>query len=628
MKTIKNLIAATAALAICFTPTASPIAKPKNVSYAVINTAGTSATLNMPDSSIYVSCSKRKYGGGGALNIKTELNPNKASALYGTWNWDSKRKAYVYTPPKKGNVHYKPNFTTGWIKTDKLRKYNLYYTVKVPKKYSDTDIAKLITITETNRTNDHSKDGNPFIIERNNANKNTFTITKYKEDSTYTTYNVKFPVSVYGDEVKIDIKLEDIDGAPSFTKKSNQDTMNSNVDDIEFSSFSMSDGDIGYTRCDASYANGESVHMLINLESASSSNGGLSTDQLHTYMRTICRLMNSLSDITGIKHKDIYIMFDDDQSGCPQADHFVISNDGNAVVVRMPVAYFVNGTYAFLSTIKNNMLDWGFMHELSHCYSFTGVEKKFAQAYNHTIDDAHTNARGATAMQNCDQLKNIKIVLDSQYYLGNYKEALTKARSHKNSEAEVYDIIKVFGWYANNINDGWIKLEKYFGGEYDNPYVNNGALCAAQEAMNATDYKYYSTYNNKPIKFDSSETYRFINSMFYLSKQAASNGYGASKDSFRKFLKNVVTDNVFAKFIVNKTNNGYLGEATVSTLKGDLNLDKKITSVDVDLGQKFLADNYNNPKNGLTPEGAFNFDTDSNGYINQEDLNNIKKKAK
>ena len=136
-----------------------------------------------------------------------------------------------------------------------------------------------------------------------------------------------------------------------------------------------------------------------------------------------------------------------------------------------------------------------------------------------------------------------------------------------------------------------------------------------------------SNYWYKDILFKSPDTYRFINSMYYLSKNAASNGYGATKENFKKFLKEFAGANVFANF-VKSTNKSSLGEASVSKIKGDLNLDKKVNSTDIIFADRYFADNYNANNNGLSPEGAFNFDMNSDGYINQEDLNQLKKLAK
>ena len=114
--------------------------------------------------------------------------------------------------------------------------------------------------------------------------------------------------------------------------------------------------------------------------------------------------------------------------------------------------------------------------------------------------------------------------------------------------------------------------------------------------------------------------------MYYLSKNAS--GYGKSKEQFKSFITNFVGVNVFGDFINYKSNDSSLFEAKVSDIKGDLNLDQKINNEDINAANRYFADNYNFNNNGLSPEGAFNFDINSDGYINQEDLNLLKKLVK
>ena len=226
-------------------------------------------------------------------------------------------------------------------------------------------------------------------------------------------------------------------------------------------------------------------------------------------------------------------------------------------------------------------------------------------------------------MQNCLQTRDVQVVFNG-HNVGNYKTALNNAKIFANEGDPFFEIADFFGRYGNQIDNGWIKLETYFGGVYGNPNIINSVVYGAQEAID--QYSSYWWYNENTFK--TADTYRFINSIYYLGREAASNGYGATKNDFKKFIRNFVGANVFTKYIVEKTNISDLGEASVSRLKGDLDLDGKITSADVTLGNKYFADNYSVPDNGLTPEGAFNFDTNSDGYINQEDLNYVKNHAK
>jgi len=351
---------------------------------------------------------------------------------------------------------------------------------------------------------------------------------------------------------------------------------------------------------------------------------GFTTEETKNYMKMLCRYVNSLSDITGIKRKDVYVMFDELNgcpgeypNECPCMTIGTISSDDSVPLVLMPRSY---STTAFKNTVKNCQLDWGMMHELSHCYSFATDNKHFASAYNYTGDDVSTNVRGVTALQNCSQLRSTYVVKGSTN-VGNYTTALINATYSFEGERPFYEVINVFGKYAKKY--GWVSLEKLYGGDFDSPNIINGVVYGAIESLK---YDKNSKYYNKDIKFTSADTYRFINNLYYLSKNAS--GYGKSKEQFKSFIKNFVGVNVFGDFINFKSNDSSLYEAGISDIKGDLNLDGRLTSADITEANKYFADNYNLNNNGLTPEGAFNFDMNSDGYINQEDLNKLKKSIK
>ena len=589
MKPIKSLIAAVSALTLCITPFALNNAPAATVSYAASSTAGTASTLSIPDNNIELNLSRRRYGGGAGF------------AASGN-GWDTSDGGNTLSSSAK----YKSRVSIGWLNNgSKITKRNFYVTLQVPKSCT-TSPRELIEINVQYQEGSHSEGS----MTLNNEKLQITNITP--ANSSVNKYSIVVPFSAYGDKFKVNV---DFTHNGAYTLQNQLTTV---------SSFAVSDADIGYTHCDATYSSGESIHMLLKTD-------GASTEETRQYMRMLCRYMNSLSDITGIKHKNIYVMFDEPHTTCPQCNHFVMSSDGTTVVVMMPENYgnfgANSGLISYKDTLKNCQLDWGLMHELAHCYSFTSKDSRFAAVYNYSLDDAHTNARGAVALQNCAQLRNIEVVLDG-HKLGKYNTALTKARDLYSSDP-IFQVIGVFGKYGSTVTDGWVKLEKYFSGTYngengqfESPNIINGVVYGAQEVIDEKSYYWY-----KDILFKSPDTYRFINSMYYLSKNAASNGYGASKENFKKFLKEFAGANVFANF-VKSTNKSSLGEASVSKIKGDLNLDKKVNSTDITFANRYFADNYNANNNGLSPEGAFNFDMNSDGYINQEDLNQLKKLAK
>ena len=128
MKPIKTLIAAVSALTLCITPIAFNNAPASTVSYAASATAGSTATINIPDNNITLNIVRRTYGSGSGF---------KASGL----GWTSSDGGYTLSSTDQ----YKARVGTDWLNNTKITKRKFYVTLQVPKNCT-TDPRQLINI--------------------------------------------------------------------------------------------------------------------------------------------------------------------------------------------------------------------------------------------------------------------------------------------------------------------------------------------------------------------------------------------------------------------------------------------------------------------------------------------------
>lgn len=573
----KKILSAVLAASLCLSATFTNISTISQKASAATS-AGTSTTLSIPDANIKIST--KRFSNGSGVSI-----PLTASCC--TTSGD------FYICNNTGS----PSISTDWVANqDMLRKRNVTFSVEI----SNTLISKLgatnnpdmikklfnikYTARSKNASGSYRKTGSPRTVEK-------YTVTKmhesYQTHSGYTRYNIVANVVPFGTELKADLVV-------------NRSYLSANAIKVNKSG-AISTGDFDHAKSTVTCSNGQNIVVEFPYKKAS-----IKVDLYENWLRTVARLASSVSDITGIKYDNVYIVIDDEQTSCPQCDHFAISDDAMNAVVRVDTGTTYNSV---IPAMKNGQLDWGLMHEISHCFSFTGTEKTFAQGYNYSVDDVHTNVRGIVAFQNCSQLRNISLVLDGNN-VGTYTKAMTNAANQCKGKV-LFDALGVFGKYVSkNGQTGWNNLEKYFLAEDTNgALLMNNIVCDARTAM------YNGGYDYNKHKFNCDDDYRFINSMYYLCKTDSSYG----KNQFTKYIKEIVTPEVFVNYL--DSCNSALGEASISSLKGDLNLDEKITSAD-----KTLLNQYMNNTKGLLPQAVANADMNGDGYVDQTDVNLLSKK--
>ncbi|MBR6761177.1 MAG: hypothetical protein IKM30_03995, partial [Oscillospiraceae bacterium] len=135
----------------------------------------------------------------------------------------------------------------------------------------------------------------------------------------------------------------------------------------------------------------------------------ISTAEYKTWATRVAVYVNALSELTNFRHNRFTIVMDDESllpgyGGVYLGDGEITCSTQNTNKIT---AYIANG---------ENKIEWVEMHEISHAY---GRETNFGSWYyysnsGYSSDEVYTNVRGITAIQNCDNLQDTKIVSDDK----------------------------------------------------------------------------------------------------------------------------------------------------------------------------------------------------------------------
>ena len=297
-------------------------------------------------------------------------------------------------------------------------------------------------------------------------------------------------------------------------------------------SFTSSDNDaaIYHVTCD----NGENFHIAMDYQIMNSPR------TIEKWLKTLSRYINSLSDITGINRKDIYISeYADTLVGNPQKKENCIP-DGKPVVLIPSKTEPWNKSYQEIRESLSNGLDFihlEYLHEVSHCYSIPNTV--FHDTFNGNADDGNTNIRGITAMQNCKELEKTNLCIE--YSIGSYKNAVRTLPNAKYSEGVDGANFQIMNMYANyvkkyeNNNWGWKVLECYFAGGDQFSNSNLFSEAVQNSVKNAL---------NKPnCSFTNYETKKFINAMQFLQQNAPDTTYSNPNTGMKRFIEDIVNKN-------------------------------------------------------------------------------------
>ncbi|MBR6624068.1 MAG: hypothetical protein IKK91_09290 [Ruminococcus sp.] len=278
----------------------------------------------------------------------------------------------------------------------------------------------------------------------------------------------------------------------------------------------------GYKRVDVKTPGGENLIICTRNDSR------ISTSELKAWAKRLCMLSNSLSQMTGVKLDNVYILFDDTEGeygysanwyikdGAPDNGYIAFNKDATTEILNS------------VSTGKNEMV-WCLMHELAHSYAIHTDPSTFYENYgmlrnNIYFDEFVTNMRALTAIQNCDNLRSMNINYTDKNIVGKYDKIF------KLINPPVSDPIFNYALKLSNIANtyGWDKLEKYFAATSDYSYDSPENISAAA-AINEICGTSISTSNNDDFL-------KFVNSLRKIYKLSWSHTT-FDKNSFKEFVK-------------------------------------------------------------------------------------------
>ena len=531
--------------------------------------AATNTTISIPADSIPVKV--KSFGADTIVGSSFNMSTWKAVDLNnsdGDYYWENKGSAkYRYMI----NHAYSIKSTTD-SSVELLNRYNVSFQIELGRTNITADEVKsLLTLTVVSK-NAGRPDGsgvlynNPVVSGSNGK------------------FQVKFNIISYGE--KISYKL-------GFTRTNNSS--------IKITSGSLSTANVNYYMVTTEY-NGENIQAIVPNK--------IHAATARTWAKRTCQMVNSLSDVTGMKKETVYIVFNDPATSCPQCHNAVISNDYYSPTVRLTTS----SSNAVVNAAKKGNMDWGEMHEISHAYSFKGLvtdksgnaERKFVDNYCHNLDDIHTNVRALTAMQNCNQLRNIKVYIENNTAKGGtYLTAMNVLTNPSNGVAKDESLFILADKYVDfAIKYGWDNLETFFKATGD---VTLSASDINTAAKFAEKWSVSGKVFGEDWSFASIESYKCINSF---SKLAQLEGM-----KFDAFLNDCIGGSVFVDCYT-----ALLNEKDSAKL-GDVNLDGKINSTDSLMLNKSTI--------GLvefSPKSALNADVNGDGYVNILDVTALNKK--
>ena len=255
-------------------------------------------------------------------------------------------------------------------------------------------------------------------------------------------------------------------------------------------------------------SNGENIVASIKYNSA------IKYEYLTNWAKRICMYANSLSETTGITLDTLYICLD-------YPDPLLAFSYNGDMNSKCDLLGFVGLRSDISSTelnrmaIGNNEITWCMLHEIAHSYALCVKNPRFINNYGPGgDDDFYCNARGITAIQNCDNLRSTKIY-HSDRAIATYDQILDqifRVNSYPLYSNGGVNSDGVYYTYARKLVNigkkyGWDKLENFFAA--------------------TSDYNYNSTENKNAAKA--------VNAL--IGKSYSSEGYLRTVNAFRKLYK-------------------------------------------------------------------------------------------
>ncbi len=221
-----------------------------------------------------------------------------------------------------------------------------------------------------------------------------------------------------------------------------------------------------YYKIEARPADGEKLFIKMKYDPS------ISWGKMENWARRLCVYANSLSKTTGVTLDTLYMNFDVKK---PENSNAYAISDNDTMSLGEGkygyVCFYEDASDAERDDIATgrNVITWTALHEMAHSYAcrtnsefeknYIFCQPKEGDKPGFWFDEYLTNARGLTAIQNCDNLRNTDINYNEHYE--KYDEiAHTVARDCPND--------KMMEFASNLTYMPWDVLEAYFAAESDN----------------------------------------------------------------------------------------------------------------------------------------------------------------
>lgn len=244
-----------------------------------------------------------------------------------------------------------------------------------------------------------------------------------------------------------------------------------------------------YVKAQAKTPDGENIFVSVR--------NNINESAFSEWLKTITMYINSLKDVTGFSRGTMYMLMDDSTS-----------NNAYSANYKLDVKEEINGFTSFSVSATNEALEfmdtnphgitWCILHELSHSYACHTANNTFDTNYNYH-DEVHTNVRGITAIQNCDNIRDM-LIYDGGA-VGTYNDIYSKRTPDSNDF--IFYMAKKTVQIGNEY--GWNKLKFFLSADtdfsdYDHSYNCENNLVAAEVLKNHLDLD-VSVTNPEYLKF-------------------------------------------------------------------------------------------------------------------------------
>ncbi len=275
------------------------------------------------------------------------------------------------------------------------------------------------------------------------------------------------------------------------------------------STISPQSGSGNYYQIEAKTPGGENLFISTRYP------GNYSTN-MEKWAKRLCMLANSLSDMTGVKLGTIYIAMDDPDNGGAYSANWYI-NDQENLYGYIAVNKDLSDVEINHAATGRNEITWTLMHEMAHSYAIGCTPTRFNSNYGFYryqagfyLDEYLTNVRALTAIQHCDNLRDVDVHFQdgNKMFYEKYNDIFNKI-NHPVSDPCFYHATKLA---AIGNTYGWDKLEQYYKAASDNSYSSTENKQMAQKL------KDYVGTSAKNLNVNDTDYLKYVNSFRKLMK--------------------------------------------------------------------------------------------------------------